>query len=165
MARRYRKYRLDKGELVWLSEKMKKSKAVEYTVNSVMVRIRCGWKPAPASVLHQTLENEPEMYVACDFDRIGELVDEFKAFGSKTKERIIERSIFGHLFGWRGPLGVIAACAVDKNIDALKLFKNLLLRRLKASLVENIRLDRNAILKPFFCQLIAELLGDIASEI
>ncbi|MBQ4136948.1 MAG: hypothetical protein IJD67_02455 [Clostridia bacterium] len=120
MARRYRKYRLDKGELVPLSEKMKKSKAVEYTVGSVMVRIRCGWKPAPAYVLHQTLENEPEMYVACDFDRIGELVDEFKRQGiEKAEFCLVGWNVKGHDGRWPQAFPVCEELGGEEKLKAL----------------------------------------------
>ena len=78
MARRYRKYKLEQGELTPLCERIKTSKTLAYSTNSVLVRIRCGWKPAPAKIRHQTLENEPAMHVACDFDRVGDILDELK---------------------------------------------------------------------------------------
>lgn len=101
MARRYRKYRLDKGELVSLEEKIKNSKETEYSADSIMVRIRCGWKPAPAQILHQTRENEPPMFVACDFDRVSDILDEFKSQGiDKAEFCLVGWNVKGHDGRW-----------------------------------------------------------------
>lgn len=101
MARRYRKYRSDKGEITPIKERMKESETLRYSVSSVNVRIRCGWKPAPAKVLHQTLSNEPEMKVACDFDRVGDILDEFKEKGVKKAEIcLVGWNVKGHDGRW-----------------------------------------------------------------
>ena len=81
MAVAYRNYQLSRGAVKPLSEKAKERKVLDYAVNSPEIRIRMGWKPAPATVLEQTLETEPEMKVACTFDRVCDLVDELKAQG------------------------------------------------------------------------------------
>ena len=94
-----------------------------------------------------------------------EFIDELKTLRSKAEERVFQLDILCHLLRRRSTLGVVASGTVNKNIDTLEFLKNNLLRRFKAVSIKNIRLDRNAILKPFFYQLIAELLGDIASEI
>lgn len=66
-----------------------------------MIRIRCGWKPAPPEVLHQTLENEPEMHVACDFDRVGDILDELKAQGvDKAELCLVGWNVKGHDGRW-----------------------------------------------------------------
>lgn len=86
MAVYYRNYRLENKKIQPLSEKIKERRAVEYAVNSPEIRIRMGWKPAPPAVLEQTEENEPEMKVACTFDRIKELIDELKRQGVDKAE-------------------------------------------------------------------------------
>ena len=101
MARRYRKYRIEKGELTPMSERMKNSETLKYSASSVMVRVRCGFKPAPSKVLHQTLENEPEMTVACDFDRVGDILDELKNKGvEKAEICLIGWNVKGHDGRW-----------------------------------------------------------------
>lgn len=117
MARRYRKYRLDLGELTPLTEK---SEAVAYTAESVMVRIRCGWKPAPPFIMHQTPENEPDMYIACDFDRISEMLDEFKAQGiEKAEFCIVGWNAKGHDGRWPQPFPVCEELGGEEKLRAL----------------------------------------------
>ena len=101
MARYYRNDRIKKGEIVPLKERMKENPVLEYAVNSVMIRIRCGWKPAPSTIRHQTLENEPEMHVACDFDRISALLDELKVQGVEKAELcLVGWNVKGHDGRW-----------------------------------------------------------------
>ena len=120
MARRYRKYRLDKGELTLLSEKAAKSECIDYSAKSVMVRIRCGWKPAPPFVMHQTLENEPEMFVACDFDRIVEILDEFKAQGiEKAEFCLVGWNVKGHDGRWPQAFPVCEELGGEEKLRAL----------------------------------------------
>ena len=101
MARIYRNFRLERGEIVPISERMKNNKSLEYSKDSVMIRIRCGWKPAPAEVKHQNLENEPPMYAACTFKRIGELLDELKRQGvDKADICLVGWNVKGHDGRW-----------------------------------------------------------------
>lgn len=81
MAVAYRNEQLKKGVIRPLFEKCKERKALDYALRSPEIRIRMGWKPAPAKVLEQTPENEPQMKVACTFDRVCDLIDELKAQG------------------------------------------------------------------------------------
>ncbi len=81
MAVAYREYQLSRGACAPLAEKIKTRETLKYAVESPEIRIRMGWKPAPATVLEQTIETEPEMKVACTFDRVCDLVDELKAQG------------------------------------------------------------------------------------
>ncbi len=120
MARRYRKYRMDKGEIVPISERMKNCKTLEYTKDSVLIRVRCGWKPAPPAVLHQTLENEPEMHVACDFDRVGDILDELKAQGvEKAEICLIGWNVKGHDGRWPQAFPVCEELGGEEKLRAL----------------------------------------------
>lgn len=120
MARRYRKYRLDKGEIVPISERMKGNKSLEYATDSIMIRVRCGWKPAPPTVLHQTLENEPEMRVACDFDRVGDILDELKAQGvEKAEICLVGWNVKGHDGRWPQTFPVCSELGGEKKLKAL----------------------------------------------
>lgn len=86
MARRYRRYQLERGEIRPLQERMRERETLDYAANSVMVRVRLGWKPVPPEILHQTPENEPEMHVACTFARVGEILDECRRQGVEKAE-------------------------------------------------------------------------------
>lgn len=81
MARRYRRYQEEHTGMRKITDRIAEYPAADYAAQSPLIRIRCGWKPAPAEVMHQTRENEPEMHVACTFARIGEFLDAMKAAG------------------------------------------------------------------------------------
>lgn len=101
MAVKYRNYQLGKGACVPLSEKIKERKELAYAVKAPEIRIRMGWKPAPPTVLEQTTENEPEMKVACTFDRVCELIDEMKNQGiDKAQICLVGWNKSGHDGRW-----------------------------------------------------------------
>lgn len=79
MARRYRKYQLDRGACVLLTERM--NDELKYMMDSVYIRIRQAWKPCPSDIHTQTLENEPEMVLALTFDDVTEIVRSLKEAG------------------------------------------------------------------------------------
>lgn len=81
MAAVYRNYKLEKGDCQPIKERVKTNKYLKYAVLAPEIRIRLGWKPAPPTVLEQTVENEPEMHVACTFDRVREIINELKRQG------------------------------------------------------------------------------------
>ena len=81
MAKIYREYQLGRGACVPLRERVKTNEYLKYAVEAPEIRIRMAWKPAPATVLEQTVENEPKMHIACTFDRVKDLIDELKAQG------------------------------------------------------------------------------------
>ena len=85
MACAEREVRLARGEIVTLADKCRLP-AVEYARKYPVIRIRMGWKPSPAPVLHQTEANEPDMYVACDFARVRDIADELKKQGVEGAE-------------------------------------------------------------------------------
>lgn len=100
IARTEREIRLERSEITPLKEKCKRE-AVEYARNYPLVRIRNGWKPSPTPVMHQTLENEPTMHIACDFKRVRELADEFNAQGIDGAEfQLVGWNVKGHDGRW-----------------------------------------------------------------
>ena len=100
MATTERNIRLARGELIDLREKCKRE-AVEYARKYPLVRIRMGWKPSPSPVKHQTLENEPEMHVACTFERVREFADELKKAGVEGVElQLVGWNQSGHDGRW-----------------------------------------------------------------
>ncbi len=101
MAVAYRNYQLDKGECRPLTEKIEERKELAYAIAAPEIRIRMGWKPAPPTVLEQTPENEPEMKVACTFDRVCDLIDEMKAQGiDKAQICLVGWNKSGHDGRW-----------------------------------------------------------------
>lgn len=81
MAVAYRNYQLSNGICRPLKERAKTSEYLRYAIESPEIRIRMGWKPAPPKIMEQTVENEPEMKVACTFDRVCDIIDELKRQG------------------------------------------------------------------------------------
>ena len=84
-AKAERNTRLERGEICTLREKCR-SEAVEYARKYPSIRIRMGWKPSPSPVFHQTIENEPDMFVACTFERVCDIADELKRQGVEGAE-------------------------------------------------------------------------------
>lgn len=86
VARAVREYRLQKGEIRALKDKCTERPALEYVRKHPVIRIRMGWKPVPPDILHQTTENEPPMYMACDFERVCDIANELKRQGVEGAE-------------------------------------------------------------------------------
>lgn len=86
MAVYYRNYQLKFGGCIPLEERISSNSYLSYAAESVQIRIRMGWKPAPPTVLEQTRESEPEMLAACSFDRVKDLIDELKVQGVDKAE-------------------------------------------------------------------------------
>ncbi len=86
IALSYRAWREKRGEIHRYVNRMQGRPAAQYTAESVYVRIRQGWKPVPPLVREQTVENEPEMYVAATFEDVSELLDLFKEHGIDKAE-------------------------------------------------------------------------------
>jgi hypothetical protein len=81
MARVYRDYQLNRKACVPLKERVKSSPELAYAARCPEVRIRQGWKPVPSPLPEQTVMDEPPMKVAVTFDRVGDILDEFKRQG------------------------------------------------------------------------------------
>lgn len=86
MARLYRKIQLERYGCIPLEERVKKDKRLLRAADGIAVRVRQGWKPAPSKQENQTLETEPPMHVACDFEKTEKLLDEFNNQGIKSAE-------------------------------------------------------------------------------
>lgn len=86
MARKYREYQLNECGCVPLKMRVKENAILKKSAESVAVRVRMGWKPVPSPVEYQTEETEPEMHVACTFQRAGDIADEFKRQGIDNAE-------------------------------------------------------------------------------
>lgn len=86
MARAYRRYQLQRGACVPLRERLKENEVLQYTKDSVCVRIRLAWKPCPTPVTIQNAENEPPMKIVLKFADVEKIVDEFKKQGIEKAE-------------------------------------------------------------------------------
>lgn len=101
VAKAVREYRLSRGEIQTLSEKCAERECVEYIRKYPLVRIRMGWKPVPPEVMHQTLENEPPMFVACTFERVRDIAREMKEMGVEGAEiSLVGWNVKGHDGRW-----------------------------------------------------------------
>lgn len=101
MTRWYREKGIESGEITPLKEKVKNDPVTQYAADSVYVRIRMAWKPAPPQILEQTRENEPELHVACTFSMVEELIDELKAAGvEKADICLVGWNVSGHDGRW-----------------------------------------------------------------
>ena len=101
MARLFRKLEMQRHDLTLMKDRARQNKELAYALDSVLLRVRMGWKPAPSPVPHQTRETEPEMHVACTFQRVGEMLDELKAQGvEKAEISLVGWNIRGHDGRW-----------------------------------------------------------------
>ena len=82
MAMMYRKIKNPK----LLKERVKNNEQLEYALKSPEIRVRLAWKPVPARVMHQTLENEPEVVLGCTLDRVKDIIDGLEKRGVKEAE-------------------------------------------------------------------------------
>lgn len=81
MAKKYREYQLKSGMCIPLKERVKNNEYLRYAVESPEIRVRLAWKPAPPKILEQDAENEPDIHIACTFERVKDLIDELKRQG------------------------------------------------------------------------------------
>lgn len=101
MAVKYREYKLNRKDCMPITERVKNRPELDYATQSPEIRIRLGWKPAPPTVLEQTIENEPEMKVACTFDRVCDFIDELKLRGvDKAQICLVGWNKSGHDGRW-----------------------------------------------------------------
>jgi len=99
MARLYRKLILDSGRYAPISAR--ENAVLRYAKDSLYVRIRMAWKPAPSPEPQQTRENEPPVHVACDFDRVGKLMEAYHARGiDKAEFCLVGWNVSGHDGRW-----------------------------------------------------------------
>ena len=86
MGRLYRNYQLDRGEVRAYKQRAKDNPLLAYAASSPEIRVRTAWKPAPATIRKQTLENEPPVHPAVPFDRVCDIIDSLKARGVDKAE-------------------------------------------------------------------------------
>ena len=86
MAKRYRQYMLEERGCKTLKDRIKTQKTLDIIKDTVEIRVRMAWKPVPPSILEQTIENEPDIYVACTFDDVKKFVKELYDLEVKNAE-------------------------------------------------------------------------------
>ena len=86
MAKIYREYQITRCGCRPLGERVKSDSRLRKSINSIGVRVRQAWKPVPSPIEYQNAQNEPELHVACTFDRVGDIVDSFKQVGIDDAE-------------------------------------------------------------------------------
>ncbi len=120
MARKYRQYQLERGACIPLKERIKDNKVLDYAKDAPIIRIRMGWKPAPPTVLEQTPETEPPMFVACDFDRVSLLLDEMNRLGvNKAEICLVGWNAKGHDGRWPDPFPVAEELGGEEKLKEL----------------------------------------------
>lgn len=99
MARAYRRRQLEVGGFNTIKDRLTDN--LKYVAESILVRIRMGWKPVPCTVLEQTPETEPEMHVACTFKDVINIMRDYKAAGiDKVEFQLVGWNISGHDGRW-----------------------------------------------------------------
>lgn len=100
MAKVYRKYQLDRGEVKLLRERIKNNPSLAYTSDSIYVRIKHARKKAKkgiASHHRQTVGNEPEMEIFFTFDDMADIMKRMKATGiDKAEVCSVGWNVAGH---------------------------------------------------------------------
>lgn len=120
IAHAYRRFRVDRGELRPIKERMKERAALANAVYAPFIRIRMGWKPVPTPVLEQTPETEPAMNVACSFEDVEALLEECKAMGIEHAEFcLVGWNIRGHDGRWPQVFPVEPAFGGEENLRKL----------------------------------------------
>ena len=118
IGRAYRSYLLQYGGCKPIVER--ENEVLRYAKESMYVRIRMGWKEVPSPVPEQTPENEPPMHVACDFKRVGELMDAFHARGiDKAEFCLVGWNISGHDGRWPQAFPVDERLGGEKELRKL----------------------------------------------
>ena len=86
MAKLYRKYQLEVLGARPLKERAEERTQLKKAADCIELRIRMGWKPQPTPVRRQTLENEPEMKIACDVPTLNKIIDKMHKEGVQGAE-------------------------------------------------------------------------------
>ncbi len=103
MAKKYRKYQLDRGEVKPLKERIKTDKKLERLSKSIMCRIAFGSKPIPKDkngkriIKDYTIETELPMHLHCTFEQAKKAVEFLKAEGCDNVDlQLVGWNIRGH---------------------------------------------------------------------
>lgn len=86
MARTYRKFQLERGEVRPLRERVKGNPQLAYTADTMFIRVKHGSKTNRNKVERQTASNEPPVTVFHTFDDLMRIMKALKALGVEKAE-------------------------------------------------------------------------------
>ena len=86
MARAYRQYQLDRGEVRPLRERVEGNPQLAYTADTMFVRVPHGSKSSKAKIENQTPTNEPPVNVSHTFDDLIRIMKGLKSLGVEKVE-------------------------------------------------------------------------------
>ncbi len=119
MGRAYREYLLTEAGVKSLKDRMNPS--IDYAKDAMYIRIRQAWKPVPSPVEEQTDENEPPIYVAIDFEKVGKLMEQLKAAGlEKAEFCLVGWNKSGHDGRWPQALPVEPLLGGEEGLEKLR---------------------------------------------
>ncbi len=113
----YRDHQLANG---FKTLKERNNEHLEYMSDSTNVRIRMGWKPVPCQIYEQTVDSEPPMHVACTFQDVIDLMEEYHRIGVKKAEFcLVGWNMRGHDGRWPQIFPVEEALGGEKGLRAV----------------------------------------------
>lgn len=119
IAKAYRAYQMENG-CIPIAERAKNNPVLNDMVDAIEVRVRMGWKPVPSPISEQTEENEPDMHVACTFERVRDLIDEMKRQGiDKAQITLVGWNKSGHDGRWPQVFPVEERLGGEKELKKL----------------------------------------------
>jgi len=86
MARAYRAYQLERGEVRPLRERARNNPQLAYTADTMFIRVAHGAKNNKARIENQTATNEPPVNVSHTFDDLVRIMKGLKALGVEKAE-------------------------------------------------------------------------------
>lgn len=120
VANAYRQKLID-GGVKTLKQRCKNA-GLSYFIKNPYIRIRMAWKKTPNGILNQTSENEPPLFVACDFKRVIKIMDELHANGvTGATIQLVGFNYKGHDGRWPQMLPVEPALGGEEGLKAATL--------------------------------------------
>lgn len=114
IAREYRNYKLQHG---FKAIKEKLNSELKYSIEAPNVRIRMAWKPVPCEIYEQTIENEPPVHVACNFDDVLCVMEAYKKAGiEKAEFCLVGWNMKGHDGRWPQILPVESSIGGEEGL-------------------------------------------------
>ena len=103
-----------------LAERAKDNPQLRYAIEAPELRIRLCWKPVPAKIAHQTLENEPDVVIGCTLDRVKDILDGMKSRGiDSTEVCLVGIEVRGHDGRWPQLLPIEESIGGQEKLEEL----------------------------------------------
>ena len=120
MAKRYRRFKMEEDGCKLIRDRISDCPALGYCMKAPEIRVRMGWKPVPPEIEEQTDGNEPEMYAACSFERVKDIVDALKVRGVEYAEIcLVGWNKSGHDGRWPTAFPVETALGGEQKLKEL----------------------------------------------